>query len=302
MTFRYDMPLYRPPSEGANLIIQATLGCSFNRCSFCSMYRSKSYRPRPLEDVFADIAVAARDWPDAHRVFLADGDAMVLPTDHLLALCRRLAEAFPHLQRISAYATPANLLKKTDEELQALKAAKLSLVYVGIESGDAEILRRITKGATPQGIIKAVTKAKDNGLKVSATVILGLGGEALWEQHITGTAAVLNACAPTYASTLQLFLQEERVEDFLETYNRRGDPVFIPRDDAGILEELDRLLTLLNPERPVIFRSNHASNALPLAGSLPKDAPRLRSEVAAVRRALSRGNDSAIRPRWVRGV
>lgn len=302
MPFAYDMPLYRPPSEGNNLIIQATLGCSFNRCSFCSMYRTKNYRPRPLDDVFRDIAVAGRDWPGARRVFLADGDAMVLPTDHLLALCARLRETFPDLQRISAYATPANLLKKSDAELQALKAARLSLVYVGIESGDAEVLRRITKGATPDGIVKAVTKAQGNGLKVSATVILGLGGEGLWRQHIEGTAAVLNACAPTYASTLQLFLQDERVEDFLDTFNRRGAPLFDPRDDAGVLEELELLLTLLNPQRPVIFRSNHASNALPLAGTLPKDGPRLRAEVAAVRQALTGGDARVLRPRWARGV
>lgn len=302
MTVRYDMPLYRPPSEGPNLIIQATLGCSFNRCSFCSMYRTKTYRARPLEEVFAEIAAAAREWPDAHRVFLADGDAMGLPTNHLLALCTRLRESFPALQRISAYATPANLLKKTDAELQALKAARLSLVYVGIESGDAEVLRRITKGATPDGIVTAVTKAKANGLKVSATVILGLGGEALWRPHIEGTAAVLNACAPTYASTLQLFLEEARVEDFLDTFNRRGAPAFEPRDDAGVLEELEHLLSLLKPDRPVIFRSNHASNALPLAGTLPKDGPRLRAEVAAVRRALTNGDDRAVRPRWRRRV
>lgn len=297
MPLLYDMPLFRPPSEGNNLIIQATLGCGFNRCSFCSMYRSKDYRPRPLAAVAADIATAARDWPTAHRVFLADGDAMGLPTDHLLDLCRLLRESFPDLQRISAYATPANLLKKTPEDLAALKAAKLSLVYVGIESGDPGVLRRITKGATPDGIITAVTKAKAAGLKVSATVILGLGGETHWRAHIEGTAAVLNACAPTYASTLHLFLEPERVDDFLATWLRRGDPddPFIPRDDDGILEELELLLDRLAPPQPVIFRSNHASNTLPLAGTLGKDGPRL---LAAVRAA--RAGTLATRPRWMR--
>lgn len=299
MPVRYDMPLFRPPSEGNNLIIQATLGCSFNRCSFCSMYRTKDYRARPLADVAADIAVAARDWPDAHRVFLADGDAMGLPTDHLLALCALLRDTFPALQRISAYATPSNLLKKTPEDLAALKAARLSLVYVGIESGDPAILRRITKGATAAGIVEAVTKAKAAGLKVSATVILGLGGQSRWREHIEGTAAVLNACAPTYASTLQLFLEDERVEDFLATWNGRAEEgeTFAPRDDAGVLEELELLLSLLDPPQPVIFRSNHASNALPLAGTLPKDRDRL---LAAVRGA--RAGMVQTRPRWMRGV
>lgn len=296
---RYDMPLFRPPSEGGNLIVQATLGCSFNRCSFCSMYRSKDYRPRPLAEVAADIATAAREWPDAHRVFLADGDAFGLPTGHLLELCRLLRQAFPALQRVSAYATPANLLKKTPEDLAALKAARLSLVYVGIESGAPGVLRRITKGATAEGIVEAVTKAKAAGLKVSATVILGLGGEGHWREHIEGTAAVLNACAPTYASTLQLFLEDGRVEDFLDTWERRGEAGdrFIPRDDAGILEELDLLLDRLDPPQPVIFRSNHASNALPLAGTLGKDRARL---LAAVRAA--RHGALAIRPRRLRGL
>lgn len=299
MPLLYDMPLFRPPSEGGNLIIQATLGCSFNRCSFCSMYRSKDYRPRPLADVAADIATAARDWPGAHRVFLADGDAMSLPTDHLLELCRLLRAAFPALHRVSAYATPANLLKKTPEELAALKAAKLSLVYVGIESGDPGVLRRITKGATAEGIVTAVTKAKAAGLKVSATVILGLGGEEHWRAHVEGTAAVLNACAPTYASTLQLFLENERVDDFLATWERRGAPGerFIPRDDAGILEELELLLEHLNPPQPVIFRSNHASNALPLAGTLGKDRAKLLAAVRAARQGAL-----ATRPRWMRGL
>jgi len=288
---RYDMPLFRPPSEGNNLIIQATIGCSFNRCSFCSMYRTKVYRARPLADVFADIEAAARAWPAAHRVFLADGDALTLPTGHLLEICAKLDATFPNLQRVTCYATPANLLKKSPEDLAALKAAKLTLVYMGIESGDPGMLRRITKGASQKGIITAVTKAHDAGLKVSATVILGLGGETHWREHIAGTAEVINACAPNFLSTLELFLETERVDDFLDTF---GEP-FLPQDEAAILLELEDLLRRLDPPRPVIFRSNHASNSLPLAGTLPKDRDRL---VAAVRAA--RLGQVRTRPRWMR--
>jgi hypothetical protein len=289
----YDMPLFRPPSEGDNLILQVTLGCSFNRCSFCSMYRSKDFQIRPLADVERDIIRFARVWPESHRVFLADGDAMMLPTDHLLAICALLKQHFPALTRVSAYATPANVLKKTSQELEALKAAKLSLVYVGIESGDATMLKRITKGATPQGIVSAVTRARQAGIKVSATVILGLGGEDHWESHIRGTAEVLNACAPNFASTLQLHLEEERIDDFVETFQRVDGRPFLPQDDAGILKELDLLLTLLKPSSPIIFRSNHASNALPLAGTLPKDSARLRAEIQSAHR---------LRPRWMRSL
>jgi 2-iminoacetate synthase ThiH len=276
----YDMPLYRPPSEGRNLIIQATLGCSFNRCAFCSMYRSKSYRPRPLDAVFRDIDAAARAWPGADRVFLADGDAMVLPADHLHAILDHLRARLPALTRVSAYATPANLLKKTPEELAGLKAAKLSLVYLGVESGSADVLRRITKGASANGHAKAIDKARDAGIKVSATVILGLAGAEGWEEHITATAALINRAPPTYLSTLQLYLEDDRLEPFLEQMTRDGR-TFTFQDDAAILAEQRLFLEHLKPPRPVIFRSNHASNALALAGTLPKDRDRLLAQVTA---------------------
>lgn len=293
----YDMPLFRPPSEGDNLIWQVTIGCSFNRCSFCSMYRSKTFRIRPLPEAKADLQTLARLWPQAHRVFLADGDAFMLPTDHLLELCAAARAALPNLTRISAYATPANLLQKSPEDLAALRQAGLSLVYVGIESGDAVMLRRITKGATPDGIITAVEKARAAGIKVSATVILGLGGEESWESHIRGTAAVLSACAPTYVSTLQLVLDEQRIDDFVARFQRGDGQPFLPRNDIGILQELELLLREFKPTRPVIFRSNHASNALPLAGNLPKDGPRLLAEVQQARQFSQR-----LRPRWQRGL
>lgn len=287
----YDFPLFRPPSEGNNLILQVTLGCSFNQCSFCSMYRSKQYRPRALEDVFADIAQAARAWPQAHRVFLADGDAFVLPAETLLAICHRLRDSFPDLQRISAYATPLSLLNKTAEEMTALKAARLSLLYLGIESGAAEVLSRVAKGASPRGLIEGLHKAHTAGLKISATVINGLGGRGLWREHVDGTAAVINAAPPTYLSTLQLVFHDDAEARF-----RARFPEFEPQDDEGVLDELERLIAALAPSRPVIFRTNHASNALPLAGTLPKDREALLAQIGQVRSGLRR-----VRPEFLRG-
>ncbi len=287
----YDFPLFRPPSEGNNLIIQATLGCSFNQCSFCSMYRSKHYRPRPLDEVFGDIDRAARIWPDAHRVFLADGDAFVLPTETLLALCHRLRARFPDLQRVSAYATPLSLLRKTPEDMAALKAARLSLLYFGLESGSAEVLKRVAKGASPRGVIEGLAKADAAGLKVSATVINGLGGRGLWREHVDGTVAVVNAAPPTYLSTLQLVFHDDAEQRF-----RARFPDFEPQDDAAVLNELERLITHLAPARPVIFRSNHASNALPLAGTLPKDRGALLAQIAQARAGLRH-----MRPDFLRG-
>ena len=288
----YDMPLWRPPSEGDNLIIQATIGCSFNRCGFCSMYRSKQFRARPLADVFADIETAAALWPEAHRVFLADGDALVLPLDDLLRILDKLAEALPNLARVSSYALPANLIKKSVEDLAALKSRRLSLLYYGIQSGSADILRRVTKGASPRAIAEGLGRAHDAGLKVSATVILGLGGRKRWRDHIDGTAELINQCAPTYLSTLQLGLDATIEAEFR---SRFGEP-FETQDDAGMLAEQSRLISQLDPPRPVIFRSNHASNALPLAGVLPRDRDALLATLDA-----ARAGEVALRPRRLRG-
>lgn len=287
----YDMPLYRPPSEGNNLIIQATLGCSFNQCSFCSMYKEKVYQARELAAVKYDIDIAARHWPDARRVFLADGDALVLPTDDLLEIIDHLRLQLPRLQRASCYATPINILKKSPEELQQLAARGLSLLYLGIESGDNGILKRITKGASQRGLAEAMHKAVDNGLKLSSTVILGLGGQAHWESHIDGTLELLNQAPTHYLSTLQLFLDPQVRDEFARKF---GEP-FRFQDDQAILLEQQRLIAGLSPPRPVIFRSNHASNALALAGNLPRDREPLLEQVR-----LCLEQQRGLRPRYMR--
>jgi hypothetical protein len=288
----YDAPLWRPPSEGDNLIIQASLGCRYNQCRFCSMYKSKRYHARPLPEVFADIERAAARWPDARRVFLADGDAYGLATEDLLAICGRLRQCLPALQRVTAYATPFNITAKSADEIAALKQARLSLVYLGIESGSDHLLKTITKGSAKQ-MAAALSHARQCGLKLSATVILGLGGRRHWQEHIDATAALINQDPPTFLSTLHLMLAPEVADGFLQ----RFDPPFEPQDDHGLLVELRALVERLAPPSPVIFRSNHASNALALAGTLPKDRLRL---LAQIDDAQSGRRD--IRPRWLRGL
>jgi len=287
------MPLYRPPSEGNNLIVQATLGCSFNHCTFCSMYKSKTYQARPLDSVFAEIDVMSKNLPQTDRVFLADGDALTLPTDHLVSLLNHLSEKFQNLTRVSTYATPKNLLDKTPEELALLREKGLKLVYLGIESGANLILKRIIKGASQKTHAKAIQRARDAGLKISGTVILGLGGRKDWLAHIEGTAELINKAPPTYLSTLQLRLDDDTFEDFMKTQPEG----FSFQDDAGMLKEQERLISLLNPPRPVIFRSNHASNALALAGNLPRDRERLLGQIEAVRSGASK-----VRPEFLRGL
>lgn len=291
---RYDQPLYRPPSEGRNLIIQATIGCSFNHCTFCSMYKTKTFRPRPLADVFADIDAAARVCPEATRVFLADGDALVLPTDDLAAILDQLSAAFPRLERVSLYATPINLTHKSVADLRRLRAQGLSLAYLGIESGSAAILNRIRKGASPATIIAALERAHAAGIAVSATVILGLGGRHLWQEHIHGTVDVINRAPLAYLSTLQLRLEDDVVGNFIGRFDRDGVP-FTWQDDEGVLAELERLLSGLDPVMPVVFRSNHASNCLPLGGTLPEDRDKLLGLIA-----LARHGAPMLRPEFLR--
>ncbi|MBF0380508.1 MAG: radical SAM protein [Magnetococcales bacterium] len=290
----YHMPLYRPPSEGNNLIIQATLGCSFNRCTFCSMYYDKEYTARPLEDVLMDIDLGAKYWPHARRVFLADGDALVLPTDHLIKILDHLALRLPKLSRVSCYALPANLLKKSVLELTQLQEHKLNLLYYGIESGHAPLLKIIHKGATPAGMIEGLIKADQAKMKVSATVVLGLGGEAGYKDHIDDTVELLKKAPINYLSTLQLYLESSVRERFLAQF-KSG---FKFQDDLAILSEQYRFIDKLTelPKR-VIFRSNHASNALALAGNLPKDRMRLLSEIKA-----AQSGTAALRPDFLRGL
>lgn len=292
----YDMPLWRPPSEGPNLIIQATLGCSFNACTFCSMYKLKDYSARTLDDVFADIDDAARDWPDASRVFLADGDAFVLPANHLEQILDKLNATFPDLQRVTCYATPQNLTKKTAEELARLREKRLTMVYLGIESGADSMLKRIRKG-TSKLMEQAQVAADGADIKVSATVILGLGGKAHWREHIEGTANLINRAPPKFLSTLQLGLEDGQEPRFREAFDRVEGAGFQWQDDDGILQELEYLLELLDPPKTVIFRSNHASNALALAGNLPKDGARLLSMVRA-----AHAGAAPLRPRYLRGL
>lgn len=289
----FDTPLWRPPSEGQNLIVQVTLGCSFNACTFCSMYKDKPYRARALDEVFADIDAAAADWPDATRVFLADGDALTLPVDTLVQILDKLAATFADLQRVTCYATPINLNKKSVEDLVLLREKRLTLVYMGLESGAGDVLKRVRKGSAG-AMESALARAAQAGIKVSATVILGLGGKAHWREHIEQTAALLNRQPPKFLSTLQLGLDPDVEAQFFEAFASGGDD-FQWQDDNGVLDELDLLLQNLNPPKPVIFRSNHASNCLALAGVLPKDNARLIADVRA-----AQGSGHALRPRHLR--
>lgn len=284
MLLSYEEPLYRPPSEANNLILQVTIGCRFNQCSFCSMYKHKEYRLKPIEEIQQDIDCVKQSNTEVSRIFLADGDAFNLDTQQLLEILKRLQAAFPKLTRVSCYATPANISSKSVDDLILLRANKLSLIYVGIETGSNLLLKKITKGATQNSIARSLKLADSAGIKVSATIILGLGGNQYWQEHIKETVSLLNEAPVTYLSTLQLYLDETSEKEFMDKFAEK----FQPQTDADILLELADLIRQLKPAKRIVFRSNHASNALALAGNLPKDRDQLLTEIKTVMNIPSR--------------
>ena len=274
----YDEPLYRPPAEANSVIIQATLGCSFNKCTFCTMYETKKYKQRPLDEVFYDIDTMSHYYNDATKMFLADGDALNLPTDILIQILKHAYKKFPRLRRVSIYASAFNLHDKTLEELKLLKEKGLTLIYYGIESGSYEILKKIQKPISNKKMIESLNKAYDAGMKTSVTVILGVAGKKYSKLHISETANIINQVKVTYLATLQLMLEPHTHAKYVKNFNDEFEML----NDKEMLEEQKEFLGLLEPENKVIFRSNHVSNLLPLAGTLPKDKERLVSEVDSV--------------------
>ena len=265
---QYDEPLFRPPSEARSLIIQITLGCSWNKCSFCEMYTSKHFTVRSQEDVFADIDAFIPYADQIQKVFLADGDPLVLSNKRLLPILKKLKETFPNLRRISTYASPSNLMRKSLNELEELKANGLTLLYVGIESGDSEVLEAIQKGETYESTVEGLNKSKQAGMDSSVMIINGVGGTLLSEQHAIHSAKVLNATQPKFASTLVLTAHKG-----LEHYKNRYKGEFIEMQPLELFEEMRIFMEHLELEE-TIFRSDHASNRLVLKGVLGRDKER----------------------------
>lgn len=258
--------VFRPPSEANSFILRVTIGCAHNRCTFCSMYRGVNFRARPLSEIEPIIRQTARRYPHLRRVFLADGDALVLSTDRILAIIELLKAHFPKLSRISCYGGPLDILRKTPTDLQLLKQAGLQLVYLGIESGDDEVLNRVQKGVTSEQMIEAGQKIIAAGMKLSAMLVLGLGGRELSRQHALNSARVASAINPTMLSALTLMLHRGT-----PLRNEAEQGTFQPLSPYEFVLELKELVSNLNMQSPCIFRSNHVSNMLPLAGTLPGD-------------------------------
>ncbi len=289
---RYEPPIFRPPSEAESLILQATIGCSWNHCTYCAMYRGKSYRVRPLEELLEDVRLAGRECgPDVMRVFVADGDAVAMELGHwepLLAACR---ETFPRLRRVSAYATALNLAARSDAELRRLRELGLSLLYVGPETGDEVTFRRIAKGAGFAEHALAARRAHAAGMKISTMFLLGVGGVERSREHAEASARLVTEMDPEFLSVLTLTVVPGTPT---ATLAARGGFELPP-----VEQMLKELRTMVAESRPTgaIFRTNHASNYLPLEGRLPRDRDRI---VATIDRALS--GEVRLRPEWARGL
>jgi radical SAM superfamily enzyme YgiQ (UPF0313 family) len=267
----YDYPLYRPPSEANSVIFQITLGCSFNKCSFCNMYRTKEYSERPWAEIKSEIDIVSKSYPHTEKVFLADGDALNLSTEKLIQVLDYVKDKFPNLKRISCYAMPKNLLQKTSDELTLLNERGLNMLYVGIETGQDILLKKITKGATSKGIIDACNRAKKSGFIISCMIILGIGGKKYSIEHIKETAKVVSEVSPNFLAALTLILEDGVYDEFMQKF---GEP-FEFLDDSLILDELEILIGSITPSSSIVFRANHASNVYSIGGNLPEDRDKM---------------------------
>ncbi len=295
LPIRYVEPVFRPPSEAESLILPVTDGCSWNRCTFCEMYTApqKKFRAREEAEIIDSLRLTGERYGDRiRRVFLADGDALALPTRRLLAILAAIRAHLPAVRRISSYCLPRNLRKKTQGEINELAAAGLSLAYVGAESGDDEVLAAVNKGESFESTLDALEKLGAAGISRSVMILNGLGGQVWSRQHAENSARLANAAQPEYLATLVVSFPQG------EQRFRAAFPAWEPLDQRGLFVEMEHFLSVLQLERTV-FRSDHASNWLALKGTLGVDKERL---LAQVREAIAAPERAALRPAWARGL
>ncbi|MCB9881611.1 MAG: radical SAM protein [Planctomycetes bacterium] len=288
----YEGRIYRPPSEADSLILQATIGCSWNKCVYCDMYRDKEFRVRPLEETLAHITAAGRfHRKQVRKVFIADGDALVLDLEHWIRILDACREAFPDLRRVSSYAWAQNVLEKSQEDLATLREHGLSLVYIGPESGDEVTLKRLGKGATFDDHVKAADRLRAAGIEQSVIFLLGAGGTARSVEHARASARLATVMDPKFLSALTLTVVPGTP---IARAQQKG--IYELPQVAELLAELRTFVAEASPT-DAIFRTNHASNYLPVQGRLPRDRDAI---VRVLDDALS--GRIALRSEWMRGL
>lgn len=293
---RYEGSVYRPPSEAHSFILQTTIGCSHNACTFCGMYKDKKFRIRSREEIEVDIRLAKLYYRDVEKVFLADGDALAMETSELAWVLEYLYQTFPSLRHVGIYASPQSILNKTFAELQELRTKGLTIAYLGIETGDPQLLEEIHKGVSDKEMVAAGQAVIDAGIELSCTVILGLAGNdpEKSHRHASLTAAVASEISPHYLAALTLMIVPRTV---LYHRVRRGE--FVLPGPFEILQELKIMIEGLSVRRPCIFRTNHASNYLPIRGTLPQDKEKI---LHILEKILSERNTHYLRPEFMRGL
>ncbi len=271
---RYEGNIYRPPSEAYSLILQVTIGCSHNKCTFCSMFKEKKFRVRDVKEVIEDLRMARNYYPKVGRIFLADGDALVLSNSKLLYILEEIQKLFPECERVSIYGSPKDVLNKSKLELTELYENGIEIIYIGAESGSDSVLKDVCKGATRAEIIEAVRKIESVGIKASVTFISGLGGRDKMEEHATLTGTMISEMQPSYVGLLTLMTEPNAP--------LTGDVIsgkFRVLSGEEVVEETKILIENISVKKKCVFRSNHASNYVSLKGNLPMDKEAMLKEL-----------------------
>ena len=289
----YSEPLFRPPSEADSLILQITHGCTWNKCSFCEMYTTKQFRVKKEEDVFKEIDGVAELIPGIRKVFLADGNPMVLSSDKLKRILDKINQSLPKVRRVTTYALPRDIISKTPQELKMLRESGLTMIYVGIESGDDDVLKYMDKGETYNSTVEGLLKAKEAGIKLSVIILEGVGGLKFSEQHAVNSAKILNDIQPEFASVLVLSFPYGT-----DHYKEKFKGEYIPMTIPDLLNEMQVFISNIELEN-TIFRSNHASNYLVLNGILNRDKQIFLDKIEF---AIKNPNLAGLRQEWQRGL
>ena len=284
--------IIRPPSEAYSMIIQVTVGCSHNMCTFCGAYKEKKFYVKDIDTIKRDIDEAARYQFD--RVFLADGDALIIPTGTLLEIISYIRKKNPRVDRIGVYANTKSIIKKTAAELRELRDAGLGIAYQGIESGNRDVLRRVRKGAFPERMAETAMKIKEAGIQLSQTVLLGIGGEELSAAHAADTGRLLGEMSPDFASALTVMLLPNT-----ELFRDCQSGKFRLPGKFGLLEELRIIIENMEVKSRCLFTSNHASNYLPLRAVLPDEKNRVLAQLAKV---IDAGDERSLKPEHMRAL
>jgi len=274
----YEGQIWRPPSEAYSLILQATVGCSWNRCTFCMAYRDKTFRIKSQSEIRRDVETVLPAYRDVERIFLADGNALLIPTDDLVSILELLYSSFPKLKRVTLYGGPQDIRDKTHDELIRLRDAGLGMVYLGLESGSRKVLKKVRKGAGPEMMVRAGQKMKRVGIPLSAIVILGLGGQELSREHAEQTGKVLTRMQPAYIGCLTLMIYKG-----CEIEKEQNEGRLTLLEPHQVFDELEIMVENLLFSDETVFRANHASNYQPLRATLPAQKDRLLEKIRSLR-------------------